>query len=203
MECAGDNSCESDPLIDILNGIYIIDNSFGMLCAVQGCKFSTFNLFTNIGGAILCSSFESCFGAMISITNIDYLLCGGVDSCKDANILIINPNNGFSLFCQSSGSCQNLKIDIMITDPSINIINQISCGGSLSCHSINVKITKRIPQRLQRNNNELRVRELICGGNEACFNGHFELSGNVIVSSCRCAGGASNACNGLIGVDSC
>jgi len=200
LECVGDASCEADPSLTQLNGIYKIENSFGLTCSIQACRYSIFNLLTNIGGSILCTSFESCYESIITVTNINYLLCGGTSSCKNANILIINPQNGFSLLCQSNESCKNLKIDILITDPSIQSFNGIICGGTSSCESAIIKITK---QSTKNNNNQLRITELTCGGNRACFNSIFELTSNIIVSSCRCAGGATNACNGLIGVASC
>ena len=152
----------------------------------------------------MCTSAESCLGSMITISNIDYILCGGMNACKDADMLIINPKNGFSLHCQSTGSCENFKIDILITDPSIEYFTSITCGGSSSCQSAVVKIRKQLPIReRKRYGNKLTIMELTCGGMSSCKDSQFELSSNVDVSSCRCAGGATQACSGLVGVTSC
>ena len=206
LECVGDNSCESDPIIQQLKSIYTITNSYGLVCAAAACKYSTFLFETNIGGSIICGAYDSCLNSKITINNIDGIMCGGRNSCKNANILIINPQNTFSLSCQSAFSCYNLNIEIVITDPLIKEFRSISCGAISSCEGMKITITKLIPSTMiipidgSRN---LLISELICGGMTACKNTIFELSDNISFEQCGCAGGSTRSCQGLIGVDSC
>ena len=143
-------------------------------------------------------------------------MCGGRHSCKDANIVIINPQNYFTLSCQSSHSCLGLKLEIIITDPLIETFRAISCGAMNACENAQITITKQtrgasstVSSTTSFNgitgtgSNSLTINELACGGFRACFNTHFYLTPNIVFDQCGCAGGMTQSCQGLIGIDSC
>ena len=111
LECVGDSSCDADPATPALNAVYSITNSKGMSCSSAACKYATFNLLTNVGGSIICGGYDSCLGSKISATNVAGFKCGGTDSCKNAEILIINPQNEFTVLCQSFHACWGLKLE--------------------------------------------------------------------------------------------
>jgi len=206
LECVGDASCEADPLIPALNAIYTIENSNGMSCSASACKYATFNLLTNIGGSIICGAYDACLSSKIMATNINSIMCGGRDACKDANILIINPKQGFSLSCQSIYSCLGLRLEILITDPLITEFYRISCGAMNACENAQITITKQLPLNTiitTSGSNDLTIAELSCGGYRACFNTHFYLTPNIAFTQCGCAGGMTQSCDGLLGVESC
>ena len=82
----------------------------------------------------------------------------------------------------------------------------IQCGSMNSCQNAEITISKLLPQGTVTTlpgSNDLIIDELTCGGYRACYNTKFYLSPNVAFTSCGCAGGVTQACEGLLGVESC
>ena len=205
LECVGDSSCDADPVIPALNAIYTIANSKGMSCSAAACKYATFNLLTNIGGAIICGAYDACRGAKITANNVDAVSCGGRDACRNAEILIINPQNEFQISCQSANACWGMRLEILVTDPLITRLLSISCGAMNSCENAEITISKILPTgtRTPPGTNDLIIEDLACGGYRSCYNTKFYLTPNVAFEQCGCAGGGTQACEGLLGVESC
>lgn len=99
LQCVGDNSCEGDPTDPRKIGYYNVKNSHGMSCSHDSCRTATYQLTSNVGGAVNCNGEESCLGADITINNLESVFCGGIKSCGESNMLIMNPQNYFYLSC--------------------------------------------------------------------------------------------------------
>ena len=104
MQCNGENSCEGDPTDDRKVAVYRIENSHGMSCSVESCRYARFELMTDTGGSVDCGGNNGCEGADIIIHGADSVSCGGIQSCRHAHIVVMDPiPDHFSITC--SGTC--------------------------------------------------------------------------------------------------
>merc|ERR1711879_556163 len=143
LQCVGDNSCEGDPTDPRKIGYYNVKNSHGMSCSHDSCRTATYQLTSNVGGGINCNGEESCFGADITINNIESVFCGGIASCSETNILIMNPENYFYIACTGPRGCLTLTMEIMVTNPTIDFIESISCMSADACKGASITVYKQ------------------------------------------------------------
>jgi len=196
LQCVGDNSCEGDPTDPRKIGYYNIKNSHGMSCSHDSCRTATYQLTSNVGGAINCNGQESCLGADITINNVESVFCGGIQSCEASNMLIMNPQNYFYIACTGPKGCVTLTMEIMVTNPQIDFIESISCMSADACKGASITVYK---QRASAQN-PLRIGEISCGAAGSCSGTIFDFGPHVIVEHCECAPGA---CDGMLGIPGC
>ena len=104
--CGGAGACAGTrPETGRLSTFFKIGNTEGIECDTDACKYGVFHLQRNKGGEIMCSGTNACLEAEITINNVEGLICGAVNACKGARILVINPKRGFSIECSGTGSC--------------------------------------------------------------------------------------------------
>eukprot|EP00484_Ammonia_sp_Unknown_P000474 CAMPEP_0197023356 /NCGR_PEP_ID=MMETSP1384-20130603/4057_1 /TAXON_ID=29189 /ORGANISM="Ammonia sp." /LENGTH=520 /DNA_ID=CAMNT_0042451553 /DNA_START=24 /DNA_END=1586 /DNA_ORIENTATION=+ len=195
MRCVGDHACEAHPTDASLDATYIIRNAAGLYCASHACRWATMNLLGNTGGDVICGAERACEGLKVTIDNILSIMCGGVYACKGATFLVVNPENGFQIYCQAMGSCQDMTIEIVVTKPEITELMGFVCGGPHSCERATATITHHIIAV------DLSIGELVCGAAKSCSKASFDLGPNVFFLTCSCAGGLTGACDNLVGVD--
>merc|ERR1712098_546782 len=106
-----------------------------------------------------------CFEADITINNIDSINCGGGNSCYNSNMLVLNPNNHFSVICTGPKGCMGVSIELMVMDPEITFIESISCISAKGCKGATFTITKWGASA----QNALEIGELSCGAAASCM----------------------------------
>ena len=92
-----------------------------------------------------------------------------------------------------------MEIEIMVTDPAITFIESISCISAKACKGMTIAITKQGASAL----NNLEIGMVECGQFESCMDMRVDLGQHVTVLECHCAGGNTNSCQGLVGVEGC
>jgi len=206
LACVGDDSCRSELGMPQYAALFVVRNSLGFICASHACQWGTYSLLSNLGGKAVCGAERACQGATVNINNIDSLGCNAMWACGNATILVLNPQNGFSVSCNGFQSCKGMTLEIAVTDPSITDFLDIACVGPEACADLKVTITKVIPVNTVVKapaSRDLTIGEITCGGALSCQNAVFDLGSNVHVELCGCAGGNTRACEGLLGIDSC
>ncbi len=98
LDCLGDNACEGVSG-EARASRFVVSNSMGLLCGHESCRHGSFALTSNMGGRLVCGGDSGCFGASITMNNIDAIHCSGRSACEFAEILVINPQNGFKVVC--------------------------------------------------------------------------------------------------------
>lgn len=196
LQCVGDNSCEGDPTDPRKIGYYNVKNSHGMSCSHDSCRTATFQLTSNVGGGISCNGQESCFGADITVNNIEGVFCGGFNSCEQANYLIMNPENHFYVSCTGPMGCQAMTMEIMVTNPMIDTIEEINCMSANACKDASITVYKQRATAA----NPLHIGVITCGAAGSCAGTIFDFGPHVIVDHCECARGA---CDGMMGIPGC
>ena len=98
LDCLGDSACEGVAGVPRASR-FVVANSMGLLCGHESCRYGSFALNSNMGGRLVCGGDSGCLGASITINNIDAIHCSGEYGCQYAEILVINPQNGFKVSC--------------------------------------------------------------------------------------------------------
>lgn len=201
VQCVGDGSCEGDPLDSPRKDmLMLVENSFGLSCAHDACRYGVFRMTSNVGSNIDCKGQEGCLGADILVNNVEGVICGLADSCKNARMVIVDPQQDFfALVCSGPKACVGLEIEIIITDPLITHIDSISCVSAQACKGAIMTVFKAGATAT----NGLTIASVVCGQFESCMDMRVDLGPFVTVEECHCAGGATNSCVGFIGVPGC
>ena len=109
LDCLGESACEglaTKPRA----ARFVVANSMGILCGHESCRYGSFALNSNTGGRLVCGGDGGCLGSSITINNIDAIYCSGAYSCQYAEILVINPQNGFKVDCSGLLCCQSVTL---------------------------------------------------------------------------------------------
>jgi len=196
LSCLGDDSCKGHPTDPTRRAMFRVTNSMGMACAHDSCRDATYHLMNNKGGIIGCGSEAACVDATITVDNIESISCGGQFGCYNSNILVTNPQNGFTVECAGFAGCSKMNLEIMITDPSITSFRGISCSSAAACKDMTVTIQKQ-------HSKTVTIEELHCGQAESCRHALFDFAPGINLKTCGCAGGLSMACDNIRGVPAC
>eukprot|EP01084_Bolivina_argentea_P267397 453886_1 len=205
VSCVGDGACagnkdynpgdsgEGDG--DHLTTFFNIENTAGIDCSAEACQYGYFNLRNNIGGGMIaCTGYGACMEAEITINNIESVICGAAESCKDANFLIIDPQEDFSVECSATDSCSGLSIEVVVTN-GVDFFKEINCGG-FGCVGAKFMIYNFGEQFIN-------VEILGCEAPSACAGAVFDLDGGIGFEECKCGEDYTKACDGISGIDSC
>eukprot|EP00484_Ammonia_sp_Unknown_P022948 CAMPEP_0197035016 /NCGR_PEP_ID=MMETSP1384-20130603/12919_1 /TAXON_ID=29189 /ORGANISM="Ammonia sp." /LENGTH=513 /DNA_ID=CAMNT_0042465007 /DNA_START=18 /DNA_END=1559 /DNA_ORIENTATION=+ len=202
IECAGEAACAGQPppadgSTDYLTTHFSITNTAGILCSDEGCKYGTFELTQNSGGeGIGCEGVDACLEASITINNIEGIICGGTNACKNANILVIDPMQDFEVECSAAGSCEGMKLELVINN-NVDYLKGFGCYGEGSCVDASITI-------INNGNQYITVENLECESPGACKRATFDFDGGeggIGFENCMC--GEEESCDGITGIDSC
>jgi len=196
LECLGDDSCKGHPTDPTRRASFKIVNSMGMACAHDSCRDADFSLINNKGGGISCGAEAACVGATITVDNIEDISCLGEFGCYAANILVTNPQNGFSVSCGGFQACGRMNLEIIVTDPTITWFKGVECNSVAACKDISITINNY-------HGKELKIDSLACAQRESCRHAVFDLSPNIVIGDCQCGGGLTMACDNIMGVSQC
>eukprot|EP01084_Bolivina_argentea_P256648 432166_1 len=210
LNCRGDHSCSGIPhhdtdteTRDMVSATvhrstwFIVDNTAGLNCADEACVDGVFLLEQNIGGgSVLCHGENACRGAIITINNIDAIVCGGVHACKNAKIRVIDPQQDFSLECSALEACEGLDLEIFINEwSSTDFFKTFDCGGRSACYEASMTV-------INYGANYLTIESLECGAAKSCQLAKFDII-NGGFEDCVCGSTIQQSCEGTIGIDSC
>merc|ERR1712154_624240 len=86
------------------------------------------------------SGLEKCYH------NLRELSCPDSTTCKELDLTIVNPVDGFMLKCGDIGSCQGSNFDIVLdgTGAEVSHFDVISCSGSSSCQGATFTVENEI-----------------------------------------------------------
>jgi len=137
-------------------------------------------------------------GASIILDNVEQVVCGAVDSCKDARITVTNPVNDFELQCKSPGACQGATIVIDVPETSkVKKFKGIQCESDSACQGAQIAV-------INNGQKDIKIEELDCQDAGACTDAVFDFNSGsraVTIEECEC--GDSLGCLGVTGLDSC
>lgn len=138
------------------------------------------------GAVIECNGIDSCRETVIESFAMESIDCEGVRACKDAQIRVIEPKEGFVLDCSGIDSCANMKITIdfmgsactPLSNVPIVSFSKVSCGEQ-ACNGLEIII----------NNvgcNEIVIDSIDCLQPNSCNNAHFVFVGKIDIMQCQC-----------------
>jgi len=143
------------------------------------------------GAIIECLGTESCRETAINAAFVSTIDCDGVRSCKDAEIVVDNPSNQFSLECAGIESCYGLKIEINI--PSLQDCNKkvklgrITCESDKSCEGLEIRLNNE-------GCNEVMIESVTCTQIGSCKGAYFIIGNNIGINSFPCTTDACTNC---------
>jgi len=198
LQCVGRQSCEGDPLDPRKVAIYHVENSYGLTCGVEGCRYGSFLLPSDTGGSVECSGANGCESAEIIIHGAESLNCDGIESCRHAHIVLLNPmNEHFTITCSGDHACHGVDIEVIVSDPTVISMEGIFCNSANACESMHIAVVKTGAAAVTQG---LNILHLDCSMKSACLNMQIDLGQHVAITECTCATGA---CQGLIGTENC
>eukprot|EP00485_Elphidium_margaritaceum_P000213 CAMPEP_0202696080 /NCGR_PEP_ID=MMETSP1385-20130828/9446_1 /ASSEMBLY_ACC=CAM_ASM_000861 /TAXON_ID=933848 /ORGANISM="Elphidium margaritaceum" /LENGTH=505 /DNA_ID=CAMNT_0049352185 /DNA_START=28 /DNA_END=1545 /DNA_ORIENTATION=+ len=205
LSCGGEESCAGQPdferaLFDdtYLSTQMVIENTAGLECGDQACKYGKFVFLNNVGGgSIFCDGYNACIEAQITINNIESIHCSSADACKDANILVVDPQRGFYVECAAAGACTGLRLQIIVNN-DVDLFQGIMCGDA-ACLGATISVTNNGAQFLW-------IESFECESPESCKQTTLDFDGGdggIGFMNCKCGERAIEACTGILGIDSC
>eukprot|EP01083_Nonionella_stella_P193662 715009_1 len=194
VNCRGDNACSSGKISETS---MTVSNTAGLSCADDACYHGIFHLQNNIGGgSIECKGEHACQGVRITINNIESIVCGGVNACKNAQIHVIDPQEDFSLDCTAYGSCQGLDLEIyMSKNSNVSFFKGFHCKGASSCLATSINI-------INYSKKSLTIETLECEAQQSCKYAYFNII-NGRFEKCKCGPAIQESCQGTQGIESC
>jgi len=134
------------------------------------------------------SGLEKCYH------NLRELSCPDSTTCKELDLTIVNPVDGFMLKCGDIGSCQGSNFDILLdgTGAEVSHFDVISCSGSNSCQGATFTVENR-----QVGLPEVVIEKLECGGSHGqggCNDFTIIIGDNVKIGQVACGLGQCDNC---------
>jgi len=124
---------------------------------------------------------------------VEGLICGAVNACKGARILVIDPKSGFNVECSGTGSCNGLYLEILLNKGGS--IGSIECGDA-GCVGMHLAI-------YNKGGDYVTVNTLNCEAPSACTDMSIDFEGGVGFDNCECGEESLDNCDGITGIDSC
>eukprot|EP01083_Nonionella_stella_P272312 923337_1 len=149
INCGANDACAGMKLTVVNNGCrtVIIED---LQCSPGGaCTGAVFNLNSGTGFGVqvkncMCGpSCQQAVGLDACYNNVQLLDCPDISSCASQTQTIVNPGNDFLLRCSNIESCNLLKLNIIISGASQNLIQRFtgySCSASMSCQHAVISI---------------------------------------------------------------
>ena len=164
----------------IFTGVMDLDevtNINEVKCASEcSCEKASFKLSPNGPDfKFLCGSVESCRQASIlihtSFNSIDSFSCDAVDSCRSTTVFIEGKSpNGLTINSLSfGGRTSGINAEFDIESMGDITINNILCTGEEACNSLSIHIN------LMSNFNTLSSLVIECASNRACFRARITI----------------------------
>jgi len=119
----------------------------------------------------------------------------GTNSCQNGHYSVLNPANGFLLYCGAASSCQDATFNIDLLDGSTNRINGLMFQETASAAGASITIN---------NNNPFvtaEIERISCGAADACTGTTIDVGYGVSISRLDCEPGACMGCTVIVGRD--
>jgi len=169
FECLGEGTCDGMQMK--LEGD-VSNIEFAQCYCGESCKLAT--------------GLEKCYH------NLRELSCPDAKTCRETDLTIVNPVDGFMLKCGDIGSCQGSNFLIKLdgtTDRVISHFDVISCSGSNSCNGATFTIENK-----QAGLAELHLEKLECGSPAGCQDFTLIIGDNVKIGQISCGPGQCDNC---------
>lgn len=117
----------------------------------------------------------------------------GTNSCQNGHYSVMNPANGFLLYCGAANSCQDATFNIDLLDGSTNRINGLMFQEVASAAGASITINNNNPFVITE------IERISCGAQDACAGTTIDVGYGVSISRLDCEPGACMGCTVIVG----